>query len=155
MQNRGDFIGSIVLILIGIGVVVGSIRLHVGTPLMPEPGFFPFLSGLLLIGLSFILLVQGWQGRDKAPRQPREAAFGELRRPVILVVSMCVYTAVLEWLGYVLPTIALAIVILRVLGVTSGKVLILTSVGLSVGTYYLFGRFLGIDLPAGVLPFLG
>jgi len=155
MQNRGDIIGSVVLILIGIGVVIGSIRLHVGTPLMPQPGFFPFLGGFLLIGLSLVLLVQGWLGRDKAPRQPREAAFGEWRRPLILVVSMSVYTAVLEWLGYVLPTIALSVVILRVLGVTSWKVLILASVGLSVGTYVLFGRILGIDLPAGVLPFLG
>jgi putative tricarboxylic transport membrane protein len=154
MQNRGDIIGSVLLILIGIGVVVESIRLQVGTPLMPQPGFFPFLGGLLLIGLSIVLLVQSWRGRDKAPRQPREA-FGEWRRPLILVMSMGVYTAVLEWLGYVLPTIALATVILRVLGVTSWKVLILTSVGLSVGTYVLFGRFLGIDLPAGSLPFLG
>jgi putative tricarboxylic transport membrane protein len=154
MQNRGDIIGSVVLILIGIGVVIGSIRLHVGTPLMPQPGFFPFLGGFLLIGLSLVLLVQGWLGRNEAPRQPREA-FGEWRRPLILVVSMSVYTAVLEWLGYVLPTIALSVVILRVLGVTSWKVLILASVGLSVGTYVLFGRILGIDLPAGVLPFLG
>jgi putative tricarboxylic transport membrane protein len=155
MQNRGDIIGSVVLILIGIGVVIGSIRLHVGTPLMPQPGFFPFLGGLLLVGLSLVLLVQGWMGRNKAPRQTGETTFGEWRRPLILVVSMGVYTAVLETLGYVLPTTALAAVILRVLGVTSGKALILTSVGLSVGTYYLFGRILGIDLPAGVLPFLG
>jgi putative tricarboxylic transport membrane protein len=154
MQNRGDIIGSAVLILIGIGVVIGSIRLGIGTPLMPQPGFFPFLGGFLLIGLSLVLLVQGWLGRGKASEQPRKA-FGEWRRPLILVVGMGVYTAVLEWLGYVLPTIALSVVILRVLGVTSWKVLILASVGLSVGTYVLFGRILGIDLPAGVLPFLG
>ena len=154
MQNRSDMIGSILLILLGIGVVTESIHLKVGTPLMPQPGFFPFLGGFLLIGLSFVLLVQGRLGRDKASQQPR-AAFGEWRRPLILVVSMSAYTAVLEWLGYVLPTIALAVVILRVLGVTSWKVLILASLGLSVGTYVLFGRVLGIDLPAGILPFIG
>jgi putative tricarboxylic transport membrane protein len=153
MQNRGDIIGSAVLIFIGIGVVIGSIRLHVGTLSMPQPGFFPLVGGLLLIGLSLILLVQGWLGRGTAPRQPREA-FGEWRRPLILVVSMSIYTAVLEAFGYVLPTIAIAAVVLRVLGVTSWKALILTSVGLSVGTYYLFGRIMGIELPAGVLSFL-
>jgi putative tricarboxylic transport membrane protein len=111
------------------------------------------VGGLLLIGLSLILLVQGWLGRGTAPRQPREA-FGEWHRPLILVVSLSIYTAVLEAFGYVLPTIAIAIVILRVLGVTSWKALILTSIGLSVGTYYLFGRIMGIELPAGVLSFL-
>jgi len=154
MQNRGDLIGSAALILVGLGVVIGSIRLQVGTLSMPQPGFFPLVGGLLLIGLSLILLVQGWVGRGTAPRQPREA-FGEWRRPLILVVSMGVYTAVLEAFGYVLPTIAIAVVILRLLGVTSWKVLILASVGLSVGTYYLFGRIMGIELPAGVLSFLG
>ena len=154
MQNRGDLIGSAALILVGLGVVIGSIRLQVGTLSMPQPGFFPLVGGLLLIGLSLILLVQGWVGRGTAPRQPREA-FGEWRRPLILVVSMGVYTGVLEAFGYVLPTIAIAVVILRLLGVTSWKVLILASVGLSVGTYYLFGRIMGIELPAGVLSFLG
>jgi len=151
MGNRSDIIGSVLLILVGIGVVVESIRLKVGTPLMPQPGFFPFLGGLLLIGLSIVLLVQGWLGRS----EQKQEAFGELRRPVILIVSMSVYTAILDPVGYVLPTIAIAVLILRVLGVTSWKVLILASVGLSVGTYILFGRLLGIDLPAGVLTFLG
>jgi putative tricarboxylic transport membrane protein len=154
MQNRRDIIGGVMLILIGIGVVIGSIRLHVGTLLVPQPGFFPLVGGLLLVGLSVILLVQGFLGRGTTPRQPREA-FGEWRRPLILVVSMSAYTVVLEVLGYVLPTIAIAIIILRVLGVTSWKVLILASGGLSVGTYYLFARIMGIELPAGVLMFLG
>ena len=154
MRNRTDIIGSILLILVGIGAVVESIRLHIGTPLMPAPGFFPFLGGLLLVGLSLSLLIQGWLGRGKSSQQPREA-FGKLRPPVILIVSMSVYTAVLEFLGYVLPTIVLVAVILRVLGVKSWKILGLAGLGLSVGTYVLFGRILGIDLPAGVLPFLG
>jgi len=74
---------------------------------------------------------------------------------LILVVSLSLYTAVLEALGYVLPTILLAAIILRVLRVKSWKVLVLASGGMSVGTYYLFGRLLGIELPAGVLPFFG
>jgi putative tricarboxylic transport membrane protein len=153
MRNRTDIIGSVLLIVIGIGVVVESLRLQLGTPLMPQPGFFPFLGGSLLIGLSVILLVQGWLQRDHSSPQPRKVA-GGLRKPVILIVSLSVYTAALSSLGYILPTIILVAVILRVLGVTSWKVLFLASLGLSVGAYLLFCRVLGIDLPAGVLPFL-
>jgi putative tricarboxylic transport membrane protein len=153
MRNRTDIIGSVLLIFIGIGVVIESLRLQLGTPLMPKPGFFPFLGGSLLIGLSIIPLVQDWLRRDQSTRQPRKVV-GELRKPVILIVSMSIYTAVLEPLGYLLPTIILVAVILRVLGVTSWKILILASLGLSVGAYVLFGRILGIDLPTGVLPFL-
>jgi putative tricarboxylic transport membrane protein len=154
MRNRADIIGSIILMHIGIGVVIGSIRLKVGTLMVPQPGFFPFVGGTLLIGLSLVLLVRNLLGRGTAAQKPGEV-FGEWRRPLILVVTMSVYAAVLEKLGYVLPTAALAAVVLRVLEVTSWKVLVLASLGMSVGTYYLFGRVLGIDLPAGILPFFG
>ncbi len=154
MWNRTDVIESILLTLVGIGVVVESIRLQVGTPLMPQPGFFPLIGGSLLIGLSLTFLVRAWLARSHASRQSREA-FGELRRPLILVVSMGLYTAVLEWMGYILPTLLITALILRVLGVTSWKELILASLSISVGTYFLFGRILGIELPTGVLSFLG
>ena len=78
-----------------------------------------------------------------------------MRRPLILVVCLTVYTAAMEPLGYILPTLLISGIILRVLGVTSWKIVGLASIGLSVGTYLLFCRILGIDLPAGVLSFLG
>jgi putative tricarboxylic transport membrane protein len=154
MWNRTDIIESVLLTLVGIGVVVESIRLQVGTPLMPQPGFFPLIGGLLLIGFSLTFLVRAWVARSDASQQSQEV-FGELRRPLILVVSMGLYTAVLEWLGYILPTLLISVLILRVLGVTSWKELGLASLGISVGTYFLFGRILGIELPTGVLSFLG
>jgi putative tricarboxylic transport membrane protein len=154
MRNRTDIIGSALLIAIGVGVVIESIRLQLGTPLMPQPGFFPLIGGSLLVGLSLIFVLRAWLARGDASRQSREA-FGELRRPLILVVSMGLYTAVLEWLGYILPTLLITALILRVLGVRSWKELCLASLGISVGTYFLFGRILGIELPTGVLSFLG
>ena len=76
MRNRTDIIGSVLLIFIGIGVVIESIRLKVGTPLMPQPGFFPFLGGLLLIGLVHHPSGSGLAGA----RQVVPAAPGGLRR---------------------------------------------------------------------------
>jgi putative tricarboxylic transport membrane protein len=148
MRNKRDMIGSVLLILTGIGVIVWSIRLQVGTLLKPLPGFFPLVVGLLLIGLSLILLVEGWQGRGKAPQ-----AFGEWRPPSILVVSLGVYALILDPLGYVLATIFIAAVTLRILGITSWKAVIRSSLILSVGVYLLFSRLLGVELPAGILPF--
>jgi len=149
-RNWGDIIGSLILILIGTGVIIGSIRLHVGTPTNPQPGFFPFLGGMILVGLSMILLAYGWLGHGKGIE-----AFGEVRRPAILVVAMGIYVGILDHLGYVPATLLIALVILRVLGVRSWKVLGLASVLLAGGTYLLFARLLGIELPAGVLEFLG
>jgi putative tricarboxylic transport membrane protein len=149
-RNWSDIIGSLILIIIGTSVVVGSIRLRIGTPTNPQPGFFPFLGGVILVGLSLILLAYGWRGHGK-----RIEAFGEIRRPAILVMAMAGYVGVLDHLGYVPATFLIALVILRVLGVKSWKVLGLASVLLAGGTYLLFARLLGIELPAGILEFLG
>jgi len=140
--------------LVGMAVSIESIRLKVGTFSRPEPGFYPFFVGLLLMGIAFVLLVQSWLGRGDTSQQPQDA-IGDLRRPMILLSSMGVYTALMNPIGYVLPTVLLAAVVLRITGVTSWKVVGLISVGLSVGSYVLFSRILGIDLPAGVLSFIG
>ena len=154
MRNRKDIIASILLILVGMAVSIEAIRLKVGTFSQPEPGFYPFFVGLLLMGIAFVLLVQSWRGRATASPQGDEAN-GDLRRPMILLASMGVYTALMDPIGYVLPTILVGAVVLRITGVTSWKKIGLISVGLSVGTYVLFSRILGIDLPAGVLSFIG
>ena len=43
MRKGGDIFASIFFICIGVGFAVGGIRLHLGTPTEPQPGFFPFL----------------------------------------------------------------------------------------------------------------
>jgi putative tricarboxylic transport membrane protein len=150
MQNKRDMRAGVLLILIGIGVIIWSIRLQVGTLLRPLSGFFPLLVGLGIIGLSLILLVQGWLGRSKAPK-----AYGEWRRPAIMVAALAVYSLILAPLGYVVSTIFIAAVTLRILGVMSWKVISLSSLILSLTVYFIFTRVLDVELPAGILSFLG
>jgi putative tricarboxylic transport membrane protein len=147
MRNKRDMVASALLIMIGIGVIIWAIRLQVGTLLRPLPGFFPLLAGSMIITLSLIILVQGWLGRGKSP-QP----YGEWQRPSILVASLLVYTVILDPLGYILSTIFIAAVTLRLMGVTSWKVLSVSSLVLSVVVYCVFTRFLDVELPAGILP---
>jgi putative tricarboxylic transport membrane protein len=143
---RADLWAGSVLGLVGLGVVVGAIRLHIGTPLHPQPGFFPFLGGVALTFLSAILLVQAALGRSTGSE-----VFGKVGPPAIVVAGMGLYAAVLEPAGYIPATTLVACLILRVLGVRSWWTLSLTSLILSCGTYLLFARVLGIDLPVGVL----
>ncbi len=56
-----------------------------------------------------------------------------------------------ERLGFVIGTLIASGLILRILSVKSWRVLVITSLGLSIGTYLLFDRLLGIDLPMGML----
>ncbi len=146
MKNPSDVLGSLLLFLVGLGAVIGAMRLHVGSPTEPQPGFFPFLAGIALISLSSIIFFHGWLGHGE-----KKTVFGEVGRPALMLAVLIALVAVLDRLGYVLGTFVASGLILRILRVKSWRVLILTCLGLSLGTYLLFDRLLGIDLPMGML----
>jgi hypothetical protein len=68
---------------------------------------------------------------------------------------MIALVAVLDSVGYVIGTFIASGLILRILNVKSWRVLLLTSLCLSIGTYILFDKLLGIELPVGILVRLG
>ncbi len=150
MKNRSDTLGSAFLILLGTGAVIGAIRLQVGTPTEPQPGFFPFVAGIVLLVFSTIIFLRGWLGKNS-----RQITFGEIGRPAMLLAVMILLVLALDRLGYVIGTFIASGLILRILSVKSWKALILTSLCLSVGTYVLFDRLLGVDLPVGFLSRFG
>lgn len=150
MKNRSDALGSLFLFLLGLGAVIGAIRLNVGSPTEPQPGFFPFLGGLSLIVFSTIIFFKGWIGQGQ-----KKVAFGEIGRPALLLVVMIALVAVLDSVGYVIGTFIASVLILRILNAKSWRTLLLTSLCLSIGTYILFDKLLGIDLPVGILARLG
>ncbi len=145
-RNWRDIGASLFFILIGIWIIAGAIKIQLGTPTHPKPGLFPFLGGGIVVVMSLALMVKSWFGYRKGVE-----AFGKVRRPAILIAGMAVYVVILNLLGYVLAAIFMGAIILWVLGVRSWKILALTSVSMSVGTYLFFFRLLGVELPAGVL----
>jgi putative tricarboxylic transport membrane protein len=145
MRQSGDVATSFILILIGIGVIVKSIGMHVGTATEPQTGFFPLLGGITLSILSLILLLQSLTGRSVGTK-----AFGNLSRPILIVVVMLIYTLLFEILGYVIVTLMLSIVVLCVLE-TKWWLAIGASLILTIASYILFDRLLAVSLPGGVL----
>jgi len=138
------------LFLVGIGAIIGAIQLNVGSLTEPQPGFFPFVGGILLVIFSAIIFLQGWLRRDG-----ERVVFGDVGRPALLLAIMVALVAVLDRVGYVICTLIVSGLILRILSVKSWRVLIITSLCVSMGTYILFDKLLGIDLPVGFLSRLG
>lgn len=150
MKKSGDVWASLFGILLGTAVMIASARLRLGTPTEPQPGFFPFTAGAILVVLCVILFIKAFSGRSEGPE-----AFGELWRPVVLIIGLLIYSIVLDVLGYVIATILLSAVVLRVLDTKIGWKLAAISLFLSIGTYLLFDRLLDVSLPGGILTGLG
>jgi putative tricarboxylic transport membrane protein len=67
---------------------------------------------------------------------------------------LLIYTFTLDPLGYIISTIFLSVVILRILDSKSWWKLSAVSFASSIGTFVLFDRILGVTLPLGVLKWL-
>ncbi len=72
-----------------------------------------------------------------------------------MVAGLAIYVTIMVPLGYIPSTIFIVAVTLRMHRVTSWKVIGLTSLILPITVYFLFTKLLGVELPAGILSFLG
>jgi putative tricarboxylic transport membrane protein len=150
MKNMIDLVWGLFLFLLGIGAIIESLRLHIGSPVEPKPGFFPFLAGIALTVFSSIIFLKGWLGGSQ-----KKVTLKEIRRPALLLAILIVLVAALDFVGHVIGTLIASVMILRIMNVKSWRVLILTSCCMSIGTYVLFDRMLGIDLPKGIFIYFG
>ena len=149
MRKPWEIVVGCCFLAAGVAFAIGAVKLQIGGPTEPLPGFFPFWDGLLLIVLSVLYLFHVWGGRV-GERQ----AFGRLWGPTVVVGTMVLYVAALETLGYIIATACLCAVILKVLE-TKPRLIVLVSFVLSVVSYLIFDRLLGVTLPAGLLTLLG
>ena len=145
MQKSAVIVVGVCFLGIGIGFTIGAIHLQIGRPTEPQPGFFPFLDGVTLIILSALFLFQALGGRTGETH-----ALGKLRGPAIVVLGLILYVASLDTLGYIIATAFLSAVMLWVLE-TRLRLLVGVSLLLSIGSYTLFSRLLGIPLPGGLM----
>ena len=150
MRQVRDLRASLGFLALAVGACLEANRLGFGSVLAPEPGFFPWLGGLALAGLSLILIAQAWRGRG-AVILPA----GDWTRPAVLLAALVLYVPLLEPVGFPIATAALCVVALRILETRRWSVTLGLSVALALGSFLLFRRGLGVELPAGVLTFLG
>ncbi len=145
MPKPGEIVVGLGFLAIGIAFAVNSVKLKIGVPSESPPGFFPFFDGIILIVLSVLFLIQAWRGRvGDSP------AFGKVGAPFIVVLTLILYVATLEAVGYIIATAILSAVVLRVME-TKPLVLVFVSLILAVVSYLLFDRLLGVTLPRGLM----
>lgn len=145
-KKMGDVVSGVLFICLGIGASLEAVRLRLGTVTQPEPGFFPFLSGLFLAVLAGILVIEALRGRSTGTK-----SFRIWGPHTALVLMLGVYVAIFQTVGYVLATIPLGMVVLYVLGSRKFWILLGASLTSALITYVLFDKILGVPLHNGIL----
>jgi len=129
-------------------IIFGSLRLQLGAPQNPGPGFLPFLVGTLLLILSTALLVRSLRdGRENEPVKSSGSAksiklFGT-------VAALLLFAFAFPHLGFLPTTIPLMIFLSRVVGELNWKISLTIGMATSFFMYLLFKVWLKVQFPTG------
>ncbi|MFC9334237.1 tripartite tricarboxylate transporter TctB family protein [Arthrobacter sp. NPDC057009] len=132
---------SLVVIGVGVGAVVLSIAMGLGTPSAPQPGLWPFMISCVLAALGLFQLVMGRRNRDaeKFTRMSVAALTG--------LITLAAMVALMPLIGFELPALVLCIIWMRFLGGETWRSTLLVS-ALVVATFYgIFVLALNTSIP--------
>ena len=144
-----DRTSSIFLLMVSVTVLVGSVRLGIGTTRQPGPGFITFGASALLGLLS---LVEFCKTLIKKERDGLVLFRNILWWRVVLSVgAILVYAAVMPTLGYLLATFLLMLFLYLMIHEQKWYWVIISSLLSSLASYFLFSKLLGCQFPDGLL----
>jgi len=135
-------------LLLGLLIAEESYRLGLGSFGKPDSGFFPFLIGIFLVGLAVILLWQPWAGEEKRARSGDKINYAKI---VYCLLSLYVYALSFEWLGFILATFLLLVILLKFIEHKGWILSVTVSLATAVVSYIFFGVLLQALLPKGIL----
>jgi hypothetical protein len=149
-----DQIFNIFWILFGIGICIQSIRHQLWSPAGPGSGFISFLTGLLIGASGFLLFLSE---RSKVSKKEETGKFWEnpiaVKRVFYLVGSLCIMALIMLKLGFLLTSILVTILMIRVIEPKKWIMVISTSIVSCLLIYSLFQFLMQIKLPKGFLGF--
>ena len=129
------------LTALAVGVLAGwqAQRLGVGSLTAPGPGLWPLIVSVVLVLTGAAVALR--------PGDDAEAIGREGWIVVLGSISLVAYTLLFEVLGFEIPTIALLVFWLKVLGREPWRTAATVAVGATVSVYLVFLVALGVALP--------
>lgn len=137
-----------ILIALALIVFISAFAFQIGT-VPADARMYPFIIMILSYILAFVLLIKNILAFTKEEK----AETGDLKKQIITVVTYIImitgYLLLINFMGYILATILFILVSLLYLKLKSKLLLIGLAVIMTVVIYYVFTRFLSVQLPRG------
>jgi hypothetical protein len=132
---------SLVVIGVGIGAVVLSIAMGLGTPEKPQPGLWPFIISAVMVALGLFQLIAGRHNRDAEKFTRMSTA------PLTGLVTLAAMVALMPLIGFELPALVLCIIWMRFLGGETWRSTLVVSAGVVIAFYGIFVLALNTSIP--------
>ncbi len=127
-----------------------SYPLGIGSLGAPLPGFFPFLTGILLGGISGSKLLTSLWSTKVGERLEIQIVW---RRVLPLLGGFLGYILVMDVVGFSLATFLFVFLVLQKIEAKPWWVAALAAGGISSSLYFTFRVFLQVQLPDGFMGF--
>ncbi len=153
-MERYDRVTSLIWIGVGIAQCIQSWILGLGSGSEPGTGFMPFLVGLVIIILSMFLLIGSTiAARENPERKISLWSNTYWKRVVYISLVLLMYALLLPKLGYLTATFLAMVFLLKSGEPIKWSVAIILGLLTSSISYLIFGIWLNILFPEGVLSF--
>jgi putative tricarboxylic transport membrane protein len=150
MKTR-DLISGIFWLGFGAVFTIGGLQQGLVRQGIPGPGSLPFVVGLILIGLSSVILVQTLLAPSSLKMKffPRDDSFARL---MLTLLAIFIYGFFLKPAGFLLTTFVFLVFVLRWVGREGWISTLSFSLSTAVLSYLLFTA-LQVELPRGTWKF--
>jgi RsiW-degrading membrane proteinase PrsW (M82 family) len=156
MKSR-DLQSGFFCLVLGIVFAAASLQQGLMRKGVPGPGFLPFLTAILFIGLSLGVLVpalRGAKAKEKTEAGTRFFPENDSAKKVLLgLVALFAYGLLLSFAGYLITTLMFMLFILRLVEPVPWKTVVWTGLATAVISYLLFVVLLEVQLPQGFVGF--
>jgi hypothetical protein len=144
MKERIVSLGILIFALV---YLAGSVSLKIGTGAKPGAGMFPTAVAVALLAVAAF---HAWRTFRAGIEQDQGHSWTQLA-PAGIAAVLVLYPPVLHALDFLLATSIVLFVLFRLLRFKTALISLLTAVGATVFSYFVFAGLLGVVLPAGVL----
>jgi putative tricarboxylic transport membrane protein len=144
---RADHFSGLIVMLIGVFALSESWHLPFGSIGAPDAGFFPRLLSVLLLLFGAGITLNAVISSTEPVEFHRQTWY-----VVIAAVSFVIYAFSVQYVGYVICTLVILVLLMRGLCRMTWLRSLVVAVPSVLLSYWAFSK-LGVPLPTGILPF--
>ncbi|MFC4425920.1 tripartite tricarboxylate transporter TctB family protein [Deinococcus navajonensis] len=152
--SAADLLVALGIVVIGVLLLLGTLQIPFGINAVVGPRVFPLIVSVGTIALGALLTVNALRGERAEPGAEEDTdpdAPVVLQNPAVILAGFLLGSALLQPLGFVVGTAVMYFSVAYAFGERRYGLMLLVALIVSLVTYVVFTRGLGLSLPAGLL----
>ena len=150
MMVRRETAAGIVVLLTGVVFLLYNMKYSLGQWANPGPGVFPLIVGGVWVALAIGHLVSNLR-RHKTPAKDLLEENKGKTKALFMIGALVLYLLIVKWAGFFVTTFLFVVISSRLAGAREWGRPLALSIGINLFCYLLFGMWLKLSFPKGIL----